>query len=412
MKVATTHTYPLSQIREDFPILNQPIYGRPLVYLDNGATTQKPKSVIQTIQDYYEGYNSNVHRGVHLLSQKATDAQEAARHKIAQFIHAEKDDEIIFTRGATESINLVANSFGRGFLAPGDVVLTTTMEHHSNFVPWQIACEDRGASLKAVPLLEDGTLDLTALEELLTDKVKILTITHVSNSLGTINPIKSIIALAHQRGIPVLVDAAQSIQHLTVDVQDLDVDFLAFSGHKIYGPTGIGVLYGKEKWLNALPPYQGGGSMIDQVNLSGTTYAALPFKFEAGTPNIAGIIGLGAAIDYVTQLGIKQIAQHEHELMDYAINQLTQTDGLRLIGTAQPKAGAVSFLVEGIHPFDLGELLDQQGIAVRTGHHCCQPIMDYYGIPGTVRASFGLYNSLEEVDHLLMGIQKAVKLLR
>lgn len=393
-------------------MLFQTVYGKPLVYLDNGATTQKPLCVLDTLEDYYRNYNSNVHRGVHFLSQQATDAQEAARKKVAQFINAEKDAEIIFTRGATESINLVAQCFGRKFLKAGDEVLATVMEHHSNFVPWQMACETEGARFKAVPILEDGSLDMTALSTMLTDKVKILAVTWVSNSLGTINDIAEIVHLAHERNIPVLVDAAQAIQHLPVDVRALDIDFLAFSGHKIYGPTGIGVLYGKEKWLNEMPPYQGGGSMINRVTVDKTTYTELPFKFEAGTPDISGAIGLGKALDYVSSLGIEVIAQHEHELMAYALDALQKMEGLRIIGSARPKAGAISFLVNDIHPFDLGELLDKQGVAVRTGHHCCQPIMDYYGIPGTVRASFALYNTFDDVDALVEAIKKAVAVLQ
>lgn len=405
-------TLDIHKIRRDFPVLSETVYGKPLVYLDNGATTQKPICVLDTLEEYYRKYNSNVHRGVHFLSQQATDAQEAARKKVAQFINVGKDEEIIFTRGATESINLVAQCFGRKFLKPGDEVLSTVMEHHSNFVPWQMVCESQGATFKAVPILEDGSLDMTALSTMLTDKVKILAITWVSNSLGTINNIAEIVRLAHEKNIPVLVDGAQAIQHLPVDVRALDIDFLAFSGHKIYGPTGIGVLYGKEKWLNAMPPYQGGGSMISRVTVEKTTYTDLPFKFEAGTPDISGAIGLGMALDYVSGLGIETIAQHEHELMDYALDALQKIDGLRLIGSTTPKAGAISFLVGDIHPFDLGELLDKQGVAVRTGHHCCQPIMDFYGIPGTVRASFALYNTFEEVDALVKAIQKAITVLQ
>lgn len=402
----------INKIRQDFPVLSETVYGKPLVYLDNGATTQKPLCVLDTLEEYYRKYNSNVHRGVHFLSQQATDAQEAARKKVAQFINAEKDSEIIFTRGATESINLVAQCFGRKFLKPGDEVLSTIMEHHSNFVPWQMICETQGAIFKAVPILEDGGLDMAALSMMLTNKVKILAVTWVSNSLGTINNIAEIVRLAHERNIPVLVDGAQAIQHLPVDVLALDIDFLAFSGHKIYGPTGIGVLYGKEKWLNEMPPYQGGGSMISRVTVDKTTYTDLPFKFEAGTPDISGAIGLGMALDYVSGLGMDAIHQHEQELMEYTLAALKKINGLRIIGSAGPKAGAISFLVNDIHPFDLGELLDKQGVAVRTGHHCCQPIMDFYGIPGTVRASFALYNTFEEADALVQAIGKAVTVLQ
>lgn len=401
----------LQKIRADFPILNEKVYGRELVYLDNGATTQKPQQVIDALDHYYQHYNSNVHRGVHRLSQVATDAQEAARNYIAQFIHAKNDHEIIFTRGTTESINLVAYSFGKKYLKPGDEVIISAMEHHSNIVPWQIACEDRGASLKVLPINEKGELVIEELEHLISDKTKIIAITWVSNTLGTINDIEKIVAIAHQHNVPVLVDAAQAVQHLPVDVQQSDIDFLAFSGHKIYGPTGIGVLYGKEKYLKAMPPYQGGGSMIKNVTFEQTTYTSLPFKFEAGTPDISGAIGLHAALEYVNALGIAAVHQYENELIQYATEQLSQIAGLRLIGNARQKTGALSFLVNDIHPFDVGELLDKQGIAVRTGHHCCQPIMDFYNIPGTVRASFAVYNTKEEVDRLKTGIEKAVSML-
>lgn len=401
----------IDKIRKDFPILNEEVYGKPLVYFDNAATTQKPLKVITALADYYKTYNSNVHRGVHFLSQKATDAQEAARHTIANFINAKQDHEIIFTRGTTDSINLVAYSFGKRFLKPGDEILVTEMEHHSNLIPWQIACEDRGAIIKAIPLNDDGTLNLENIDQLLNEKTKILALTWVSNSLGTINPIKELIEKAHQKNIPVLVDAAQAIQHLPVDVQDLDIDFLVFSGHKIYGPTGIGVLYGKEELLNQLPPYQGGGSMIKVVELQHSTYADLPFKFEAGTPDVSGAIGLGAAIDYLKEVGLENVFQAEHELMEYAHTALSTIKGLRFIGKAAHKTGAHSFLIDGIHPYDLGELLDKQGIAVRTGHHCCQPIMDHFEIPGTVRASFAFYNTKAEIDKLIIGIERAMKML-
>lgn len=401
----------IQKIRADFPLLNEKVYGRELVYLDNGATTQKPQQVIDTLDDYYKHYNSNVHRGIHRLSQIATDAQEAARKYVAQFINAENDHEIIFTRGTTESINLVAYSFGKRFLNKGDEVIITTMEHHSNIVPWQIACEDRGASLKVLPINESGELVLNALENLITDKTKIIAVTWVSNTLGTVNDIEKIMGIAHKHDIPVLVDAAQAVQHIPVDVQQLDIDFLVFSGHKIYGPTGIGILYGKEKYLDEMPPYQGGGSMIKTVTFEKTTYTNLPFKFEAGTPDISGAIGLHAALEYVNALGIDNIRQYENELIQYAMEQLSVIDGLRFIGNSKQKSGALSFLVNDIHPFDMGELLDKQGIAVRTGHHCCQPIMDFYNIPGTVRASFALYNTKAEVDALKKGIEKAVVML-
>lgn len=413
MTTTATNVFDVFRIRNEFPVLKECVYGKPLVYLDNGATTQKPNIVIETLDEYYQTYNSNVHRGVHFLSQKATDAQEAARRKVASFINAGFEHEIIFTRGTTDSINLVAHSFCEAYVKNGDEVLITEMEHHSNIVPWQLACGQKGAKIKAIPLKEDGTLDLEKLDELLTDKVKIVAVTWVSNSLGTINPIKKIIEKAHALQIPVLVDAAQSIQHLKVDVQALDIDFLAFSGHKIYGPTGIGVLYGKEKFLNEMPPYQGGGSMIDRVTIEKTTYTTLPFKFEAGTPDISGAIGLGAALDFVTDfVGLENIIRYEHEVVEYALEQLQQIDEINIIGRSRPKAGAISFLAKGIHPFDLGELLDKQGIAVRTGHHCCQPIMDFYHIPGTVRASFAVYNTKEEVDLLINGLKRSVRMLQ
>jgi cysteine desulfurase/selenocysteine lyase len=407
----TTTSFAIENIRKDFPILSQQVYGRPLVYFDNAATTQKPLVVLQTLEEYYREYNSNVHRGVHFLSQKATDRQEAARHTVAQFIHAANDREIIFTRGTTESINLVTYSFGKRFLKAGDEVLITEMEHHSNIVPWQIACEERGALLKVIPMQEDGTLRLEELDNLLTDRTRILAFTWVSNSLGTVNPLKEMIEKAHARNVPVLIDAAQAIQHIPVDVQALDIDFLVFSGHKIYGPTGIGVLYGKEKWLAEMPPYQGGGSMIKTVTFHKTSYTDLPFKFEAGTPDVSGAIGLAAAIDYVRSVGLDRIVAAENGLMEYARKALSGIEGLRFIGNAPEKAGAHSFLLGNIHPFDLGELLDKQGIAVRTGHHCCQPVMDFYHIPGTVRASFSFYNTLAEVDALVAGIEKGAGML-
>lgn len=402
-----TTQFNIDKIRADFPILHTTVYGKPLVYLDNGATTQKPKQVTEAISNYYDTYNANVHRGVHYLSQVATDAQEAARSKIARFINAKHDHEVIFTRGTTESINLVAYSFCKQYLKAGDEVLISGMEHHSNLVPWQIACEDHGATLKVIPIDAKGELILEDLDELLTPQTRIVAVTWVSNSLGTVNPVEEIIRRAHARDIPVLLDAAQAIQHTHVDVQALDVDFLVFSGHKIYGPTGIGVLYGKEALLNAIPPYQGGGSMIKSVSFDKTTYADLPFKFEAGTPDVAGIIGLGVAIDYVNELGLDNIMAAEHELMLYAAQALSAIPGIRFIGDAAHKAGTLSFLVADVHPFDIGELLDKQGIAVRTGHHCCQPVMEHFHIPGTVRASFSFYNNKEDIDRLVAGVQKA-----
>lgn len=401
----------IQKVRADFPILNEKIYGKPLVYFDNGATTQKPQQVIDTLDEYYREYNANVHRGVHFLSQKATDREEASRRRIARFIHAQREHEVIYTRGTTESINLVAYSFCKAFVKPGDEVIISEMEHHSNIVPWQLACEDRGAVLRVIPMDENGELRLDEYELLLNEKTRIVAVTWVSNTLGTVNPVKKIIEMAHAKGAKVLIDAAQAIQHTHVDVQALDVDFLVFSGHKIYAPTGIGILYGKEELLNAMPPYQGGGSMIKQVTFAKTTWADLPFKFEAGTPHVSGAIGLGAALEYMEQIGLDAIFEAEHVLMEYAVEKLAAIPGLRFIGNAKEKAGALSFLVGDIHPFDLGELLDKQGIAVRTGHHCCQPIMDHFHIPGTVRASFSFYNTREEIDILAKGIERSVAML-
>ena len=399
-------------IRRDFPILATEVYGHPLVYLDNAATTQKPEQVLQAMNDYYHTLNSNVHRGVHYLSQRATDAYEGARHTVADFINARHAHEVIYTRGTTEAINLVAAVFGKKFLRPGDSILVSAVEHHSNIVPWQMIAEEKGATLKVIPVDENGNLIIDELDALLAG-VKIVAFNYVSNSLGGINPVKEIIAAAHRHGIPVLLDAAQAVQHLTVDVQDLDVDFLAFSSHKIYGPTGFGILYGKEEWLNQLPPYQGGGEMIKTVTFEKTTYNDLPYKFEAGTPDIAGAIGLAAAIHYVQDLGIENMRQAEYRLMSYALDTLSEIPGLRFIGTADAghRAGVISFLVGEIHPFDLGEILDKQGIAVRTGHHCAQPVMDRYCIPGTVRASLAIYNNQTDIDRLAAGIRKAAKLL-
>jgi cysteine desulfurase / selenocysteine lyase len=399
------------KIRKDFPILDLQVNGKPLVYFDNAATSQKPWQVIKAIEHYYTDLNSNVHRGVHHLSQKATDAFEASRKKVAGFINAKHDHEVIFTRGTTEAINLVAHSYGKQFVQPGDVIIISTLEHHSNIVPWQLLCEDRKAELKVIPINEKGELLLEAFKEMLDEKVKLVSVNYVSNSLGTINPVREIIELSHQQGIPVLLDAAQAVQHMPIDVQELDVDFFAFSGHKMYGPTGIGILYGKEKWLNQMPPYQGGGEMIKTVSFEKTIYNELPFKFEAGTPNIEAAICLGAAVDYINEIGLESIQQYEHELLEYATEKLSGIDGIRFIGTAGKKASVVSFLIDSIHPYDVGVILDQLGIAVRTGHHCTQPLMDYYGIPGTVRASFAFYNTKEEIDVLTEAVQKAVSML-
>ncbi len=408
----TTKSINIQQIRADFPILSTTVYGHPLVYLDNGATTQKPDAVLKSLEDYYRSCNANVHRGVHYLSQKATDAQEEARRIAAHFINAESEREIIFTRGTTESINLVAHSFGKRFVQPGDEIIISAMEHHSNLVPWQQLCEDRGAILRVIPLTETGELEMGVYENLINERTRLVAITWVSNALGTVNPVKSLIEIAHRNNVPVLLDAAQAIQHMPVDVRALDVDFLVYSGHKIYGPTGIGVLYGKEALLEELPPYQTGGSMIRQVTFAQTTWADLPFKFEAGTPDIAGIIGLGVALDYVSNLGLAAIAEAEHQLMDYAAEQLSSIPSVRLIGHPPERAGALSFLAGDIHPFDLGELLDKQGIAVRTGHHCCQPVMEAYAIPGTVRVSFGVYNTLDDIDRLVSGVARGISMLR
>lgn len=401
----------VEQYRQDFPALDQEVYGYPLVYLDNAATTQKPQEVIDILRRYYSEDNSNVHRGVHYLSQKATDQFEAARRTVQQFIHAAYDHEIIFTRGTTESINLVASSFGRTFLQPGDRVVISALEHHSNIVPWQITCEQIGAELSVIPINERGELRMEAYAHLLDDRVKLVSVGYVSNALGTVNPVREIIRLAHARNIPVLLDSAQAVQHLEIDVQELDVDFLAFSSHKIFGPTGMGILYGKEKWLDRMPPWQGGGEMIETVTFEKTTYNKLPFKFEAGTPHIAGVIGLDAALKYVQKVGLHAIHQYEKELMDYALKEIGSIEGLTLIGEARERSGAISFLLDGIHPYDTGEIMDKLGIAVRTGHHCAEPLMNIYGIPGTVRASFSFYNNREDVDRLREGIIRARKML-
>lgn len=397
--------------REDFKILEQEVNNRPLVYLDNAATTQKPESVINAISEYYRTINSNIHRGVHHLSQLATTRFEEAREAIRRYINAKNSYEIIFTRGATESINLIANSFCRAFLKAGDEVIVSEMEHHANIVPWQIACEIAGANLKVLPFDDSGVLMIEKLEELITSKTKIISITHISNSLGTINPIEKVIRIAHSHNIPVMIDGAQAVSHEKVDVQQLDCDFYCFSGHKMYAPMGIGVLYGKEKWLNTMPPYQGGGEMIQQVTFEKTTYNELPFKFEAGTPAVSDVIGLHTAIQYIEKLGIDKILQHEQKLLQYATEQLSVIEGLRIYGTAPQKAAIISFNLEGIHPYDVGVIIDHLGVAVRTGHHCTQPVMQHFQIPGTVRASFALYNTQEEVDRLVEAVKKAKMML-
>lgn len=403
--------YPIDRIRQDFPILSREVNGQPLVYLDNGASTQKPRQVIDAISSYYSDINSNIHRGVHYLSQAATDAYEVSRKKLQKFIGAAHDHEIIFTSGTTAGINLVAHSFGKAFVKAGDEILISEMEHHSNIVPWQMLCEEKGAVLRVVPMDENGVLDLEAYASLLNEKTRLVSITYISNSLGTVNPVRELIRLAHDQDIPVLLDAAQVVQHHAIDVQELDVDFLVFSGHKMYGPTGVGILYGKEKWLNAMPPYQGGGDMIKQVTFEKTTFNELPFKFEAGTPNIEAGICLGDAVDYIQNIGLDRIEAYEEDLLRYGTERLLEIEGLRIIGTAPQKSGVISFLLGNVHPYDVGVILDKLGIAVRTGHHCTQPIMDKLGIPGTVRASFGMYNTRAEIDALVEGVKRAGAML-
>jgi cysteine desulfurase/selenocysteine lyase len=400
----------LQKIRADFPILSQKVNGKPLVYFDNAATSQKPKVVIDAITKYYEEINANIHRGVHTLSQLATDAYEVSRRKIQNHINAKFTHEVIFTSGTTHAINLVANGFA-SLLKTGDEVLVSALEHHSNIVPWQMLCERTGAILKVIPMNENGELILSEYEKLLSDKTKIVTVNHISNALGTINPIEYIIEKAHQFGAAILIDGAQATPHLKPDVQSLNCDFYVFSGHKICGPTGVGILYGKESWLHKLPPYQGGGEMIATVTFEKTTYADLPHKFEAGTPNIEGGIVLGTAIDYLNEIGFVNIATYEQELLDYATEKLLEIDGLKIFGTSTNKASVISFNIDGIHPYDIGTIIDKLGIAVRTGHHCAQPIMDFYNIPGTIRASFAFYNTKEEIDIFVEALQKAKMML-
>lgn len=398
--------------RQDFPILDQKVNGYPLVYFDNAATTQKPQVVIDALTDYYRNINSNIHRGVHYLSQKATDEFEVARRTAQAFINAPSPQEIIFTRGTTESINLIATSFGKRFLHEGDEVLISEMEHHANIVPWQIICDEKQARLRVIPFDETGTLKMDEYEKLLSDKTKIVAITYVSNTLGTINPIEEVIRIAHAHHIPVMVDGAQAMSHIPVDVQALDCDFFCFSGHKMYAPMGIGVMYGKAKWLNEMPPYQGGGEMIKTVTFERTTYNELPFKFEAGTPAVGDAIGLKTAINYVQNIGIENIARREHELLSYATEELLKIDGVKIIGTARNKSAIISFIINGIHHFDAGTLIDQMGVAVRTGHHCTQPVVDHFGISGTIRASFAFYNTEAEIDQMVKAVKQAVKMLR
>jgi cysteine desulfurase/selenocysteine lyase len=403
--------FDIQKIRADFPLLKREVNGKPLVYLDNGATTQKPKVVIDAITNYYSDMNSNVHRGVHYLSQISTDAFEVTRRKVQEFINAKEDFEIIITKGTTDSINLVASCYGKAFIHEGDEIIISAMEHHSNIVPWQMLCEEKGAVLRVIPMNEKGELDIETYKNLLSDKTKLVSVTYVSNSLGTINPIKEIIDLAHAKNVPVFVDAAQAIQHIAIDVQELDVDFLAFSGHKMYAPTGVGVLYGKKDLLNAMPPYQGGGDMIKDVTFEKTTYNELPFKFEAGTPNIEAGICLAAAIDYINELGIDNIKAYEDDLLAYATAKIKDISGVRIIGEAAKKSSVLSFVVDGVHPYDIGVILDKLGIAVRTGHHCAQPVMDQFQIPGTVRASLAVYNTKEDVDNFIAGLTRALNML-
>ena len=402
--------YDIQKIREDFPILDREVYGKPLIYLDNGATTQKPRQVVEAITDEYYSVNANVHRGVHFLSQQATELHEASRETVRRFINARSSNEIVFTRGTTESINLLASSFADSQMKEGDEVIVSVMEHHSNIVPWQLQAARKGIVLKVIPMNDRGELLLDEYEKLFSERTKLVSFAHVSNVLGTVNPAKEMIATAHAHGVPVLIDGAQSVPHMKVDVQDLDADFFAFSGHKIYGPTGVGVLYGKEEWLDKLPPYQGGGEMIQSVSFEKTTFNELPFKFEAGTPDYIGTTALAKALDYVSAIGMEQIAAHEHELTLYAMQRLKEINGMRIFGEAEHKSSVISFLVGNIHHLDMGTLLDRLGIAVRTGHHCAQPLMIRMGIEGTVRASFGLYNTKEEIDMLAAGIERVSRM--
>jgi len=411
MNLAKEHTtFNVESIRKDFPILNRKVNGKPLIYFDNAATSQTPQQVIDVIVDYYSNYNANIHRGVHSLSQEATDAYEQARIKIQKHFNAEHSHEIIFTAGTTHSINLVANGFS-SLLKKGDEIIVSALEHHSNIVPWQMLCERTGAILKVIPMNQDGELVLSEFDSLLNENTKLVFVNHISNALGTINPIKYIIEKAHAVGAAVLVDGAQSCPHLKPDVQELDVDFYVCSAHKICGPTGVGMLYGKEEWLKKLPPYQGGGEMIAEVTFEKTTYADLPHKFEAGTPNICGGIAFGAALDYMNNIGFENIANYEHQLLVYATEQLQDIESLKIYGTAKDKTSVISFNVGAIHPYDIGTILDKMGIAVRTGHHCAQPIMDYYKIPGTIRASFMFYNTKEEIDTFIIALKKAIMML-
>ena len=402
----------VERIREDFPVLKQEVHGKPLVYLDNAATSQKPQEVIDTITDYYSSYNANIHRGLHLLSEQATAAYEEARRIVKDFINASEDREIIFVRGTTEGINLVANSYGRTSIGRGDEIIISHMEHHSNIVPWQMLCEEKGAALKVVPITDDGELILDEYEEMLSPRTKLVSMTHVSNALGTINPVKLIVEMAHSRGVPVLIDGAQAVPHGPVDVLDLDCDFYVFSGHKVCGPTGIGVLYGKGELLDSMPPFQGGGEMIQSVTFEKTLYNTLPYKYEAGTPNIAGGIGLGVALNYVSRIGMDRVTAYERELLSYATEALSSMEEIRIIGTAREKAGVLSFVMDGVHAHDVGTILDQEGVAIRTGHHCAQPVMQRYGVPATARASLAFYNTRDEIDILVKALDKVIEVFQ
>ncbi len=399
----------VESLREDFPVLKQRVHGNPLVYLDNAATSQKPKEVIDAIAHYYSSYNSNVHRGVHRLSEQATEAYEGARKYICGFLNASGQQEIVFVRGTTEGINLISNSFGNAFVDEGDEIIISEMEHHSNIVPWQILCEEKKAKLKVIPFNDDGELQLHEYERLLGPRTKLVSIAHVSNALGTINPVKTIIEMAHSKGVPVLVDGAQAVPHGSVDVRELDCDFYVFSGHKVFGPTGTGVLYGKAEYLDSMPPFQGGGDMIKSVTLEKTIYNDLPYKFEAGTPNIAGVIGLRAALEYVSRIGLERISGYEHELLSYATEALSSVERLRLIGTAREKAAVLSFIVDEVHAHDVGTVLDREGVAIRTGHHCAQPVMQHFGVAATSRASLAFYNTKSDIDALVKALYKVIE---
>ncbi|MDN5201415.1 cysteine desulfurase [Fulvivirgaceae bacterium BMA10] len=402
----------IEEIRKEFPILDQEVHGKPLVYFDNAATTQKPRSVIQALTQYYTGYNANIHRGIHTLAEKATTAFEATREAVRDFLNAAEVEEVIFTHGTTEGINLVASSYGKENIKEGDEIIISAMEHHSNIVPWQILCQEKGAHLKVIPVNEAGEIIFEEYEKLLNEKTKIVSIVHVSNTLGTINPIKEVIQKAHDAGAVVLIDGAQASSHLELDVQDLDCDFYVFSMHKLYGPTGSGILYGKRALLEKMPPYKGGGEMIKEVTFEKTTYNDIPYKFEAGTPNIADVVAIKSALDFVQELGKENIAEHENKLLAYANQKLSQIPGLKFIGTAKEKVSVISFVMEGLHHFDIGQMLDARGVAVRTGHHCTQPLMQVYGIEGTVRASFSVYNTKQEIDIMVEGLEKVVKIIK